>query len=233
MNKSFKYYVGVWAMLLAMFNVVTFVLAEEFTGIDMLGGSFWIGYLFITVAFLGQLAVGHSVFNAKNMQKSFNKLPLVRTCWGGLVAMFIVGTLCMAIEDLPEWLGGIACFLVLGFSFISLTKASAAAGIVDQIDEKVKSQTFFIKSLTVDADTLLASAKSDAVKEECKKVYEAVRYSDPMSSDVLASVESQITVKFATLSDAVAADNAEIVATLANELLILLKDRNNKCKLLK
>lgn len=38
-----------------------------------------------------------------------------------------------------------------------------------------------------------------------KKVYEAVLYSDPVSSGVLASAESQIAAKFAELSDAVIA----------------------------
>ena len=79
----------------------------------------------------------------------------------------------------------------------------------------------------------MASAKSEAAKAECRKVYEAIRYSDPMSNDALASVESQITVKFAELSDAVKEDNVEQVAEIANEVIILLGDRNKKCKLLK
>ena len=79
----------------------------------------------------------------------------------------------------------------------------------------------------------MASAKSEAVKAECKKVYEAIRYSDPMSNDALASVEGQITVKFAELSEAVKADNTEKITELANEVIILVGDRNKKCKLLK
>lgn len=232
MNKSFKYYAVIWAVLFAMFNLITFIVADQITGIDCLEGSFWIGFALIVIAFLGQLGVGYSVFGAKNLQKSFYNLPLVRICWGALIAMFIVGVFCMVI-NLAVWFAVILCFVVLGFSVISLTKASAAAGIVEKIDENIKVKTFFIKSLTVDADTLLASAKSDAVKEECKKVYEAIRYSDPMSSDMLAAVESQITIKFAALSNAVAADDAAAVTAAANDMLILVKDRNNKCKLLK
>ena len=83
------------------------------------------------------------------------------------------------------------------------------------------------------ADTLMAMAKSDVAKAECRKVYEAIRYSDPMSNDALAAVESQITVKFAALSDAVKANEADKVAELANEVCILVGDRNKKCKLLK
>ena len=99
-------------------------------------------------------------------------------------------------------------------------KATAAIDEIERIESKVKTQTFFIKSLTIDADTLKASAKSEAVKAECRKVYEAIRYSDPMSNDALASVESQITVKFAALSDVVQANDPAAVAELANEVIV-------------
>ena len=54
-----------------------------------------------------------------------------------------------------------------------------------------------------------------------------------MSNDALAFVESQIAAKFAELSDAVKADDAEKVAEIANEVVVLVGDRNKKCKLLK
>ena len=139
----------------------------------------------------------------------------------------------MLISPLPYWIGVLVCAIVLAANILSIVKAKAVAVEVETVDKKVKNQTFFIKSLTVDADTLVASAKSEAVKAECCKVYEAIRYSDPMSNDALASVESQITVKFAELSDAVKADNAEKVAEIANEVVILVGDRNKKCRLLK
>ena len=105
--------------------------------------------------------------------------------------------------------------------------------IYSKIDKKINVQTFFIKSLTVDADSLVARAQSDEIKEECKKVYEVVRYSDPMSDDALGSIESQITLKFAELTEAVNNHQLEDVKKLAREACILVEDRNKKCKLLK
>ena len=87
--------------------------------------------------------------------------------------------------------------------------------------------------LTIDADTLMAQAKSDGVKAECRKVCEAIRYSDPMSNGALASVEGKISAKFAELSDAVKADDFTSVTEIANEVVILIGDRNKKCKILK
>ena len=79
----------------------------------------------------------------------------------------------------------------------------------------------------------MARAQTEAAKAACKKVYEAVRYSDPMSSEMLSNVEGQITIKFAALSDAVAAGDDAAIDAAAKEVLILIQDRNNKCKLLK
>ena len=138
----------------------------------------------------------------------------------------------MLIPDCPAWIAAIVCAAVFGFGAISVIKAKAAADIVSDTDDKIKTQTLFIKSLTVDAEGLISRAKSEAVKAECKKVYEAIRYSDPMSSDALTGIESQITLKFNEFSNAVTSgtDNIE---TLANEVVILVGDRNKKCILLK
>ena len=127
----------------------------------------------------------------------------------------------------------IVCAVVLVINVISILKATAVINEVSRIDTKVKTQIFFIKSLMIDADTLMASAKSEEVKLECRKVCEAIRYSDPMSNEALNSVESQISIKFSELSEAVKADDAEKVAEIANDVLILVGDRNKKCKLLK
>ena len=233
MNKNTKFYIGAWTILLAIFNVATFVSPNEAAGMNKFGGAFWAGYIFITLAFIGQLAVSLYAFSAKNMQKFFYKIPLITISWSGLILTLVIGVACMAIPNLPNWVGIVICFAILGFNAISLAKANVAADLVGATDDKIKVQTFFIKSLTVDAESLMARAKNDAVRKECKEVYDAARYSDPMSNPALASVESEITIKFAKLTEAVASDNIESVTELANELVILIGDRDMKCKLLK
>ena len=139
----------------------------------------------------------------------------------------------MIISPLPYWVGIILCAIVLAFNIIAVVKATAAIDIVGGIDKKVKEDTFFIKSLTVDAESLISRTKSENIKAECKKVYEAVRYSDPMSSAALTSIESDITIKFSKLFEAVVSEDSEVAVTLADEIIILLGDRNKKCRLLK
>lgn len=232
MKKKLKFYVIAWAVLLALFNVIAFV-SPALPNQNKYNVSFWIGYILITLTFVGQLACSLIVFNTDVAKKTFYNIPIIHTSFIGLIVSFVIGGLCMLIPPLPYWVGIIICSIVLAVNIFSIFKTTAVTSEVVSIDEKVKTQTFFIKSLTIDADTLIASAKSEAVKAECRKVYEAIRYSDPMSNDALSSVESQITVKFAELSEAVKDDNNTKVAEIANEVIILVSDRNKKCKLLK
>lgn len=232
MNKNFKYYAGIWAILLIVFNIATFVSPNEAAGMTKFGGAFWVGYIFITLAFIGQLAVSFFAFNAKNMQKFFYKIPLIRISWTGLVLTLVFGVLCMVIPDLPNWVGIIACFAVLAFNAISLAKANIAADIVSEIDDKVKAQTSFIKTLTIDAESLMSRAQNETAKTATKRVYEAVRYSDPMSNDGISGIESEISIKFNQFAGAVTA-NSEDIASIAEELIVLITDRNKRCRLLK
>ena len=231
MKKRFIIYVLAWVLLLGAFNAIAF-LSPGWVNYDKYTASFWIGYSFISIAFVGQLICAAVTFSAKTAQKTFYRIPLVKKSYAGLIASFIFGGLCMFISPLPAWIGAIICAVILFFNVKAILKMGVAVNEVERIDEKVQKKTVFIKSMTIDADTLMAQAKSDALKAECKKVYEAFRYSDPMSDDKLGSIEDEILAKFSEFSDAVKSE-ADNVADIAQNVVALIENRNKKCKLLK
>lgn len=233
MKKYFKYYAISWAIALVVFNVITFTVTAETIGFGAVTASFWIGYAFISIAFIGNLVCSLLFFKEKNKSKVFLNLPIITISYSALCVSLIVGAVAMAVPAIPYWVGIIVDVLVLAFYAIAILKASAAADIVSDIDKKIKTQTFFIKSLTVDAETLMARAKSDEIKAEAKKIYEAIRYSDPMSNDALASIETKIQNEFNSFDNAVITDDTDLVKSIAEELLSLINERNKKCKLLK
>ena len=233
MKKNFKFYIIIWAILLVLYNLTVFLVRPVMPGyIINYDARFWISWGVIIATFIGQLFCAKVAFDSKNNEKLFLNIPLITQSYTALVVATIAGSALMLIPDCPAWIAAIVCAAVFGFGAISVIKAKAAADIVSDTDDKIKTQTLFIKSLTVDAEGLISRAKSEAVKAECKKVYEAIRYSDPMSSDALTGIESQITLKFNEFSNAVTS-NADTISTLADELVILIGDRNKKCKLLK
>lgn len=229
MKKVFRFYFLLWLVLLVLFNVIAFV-SVGWIAYEKYTPSFWIGYGFITVSFLGQLGCAWVAFRETNLQKFFYNIPLFRVSYAGLIASFVAGGLCMLISPLPYWVGVLGCTLVLAITMLAVNKAAVAAQIVAGVDEKVKSGTHFIRSLTADAENLMAKA-SPANKAACKKVYEALRYSDPMSHYTLAPLEAKISNAFIALEASAMA--GEDISAAAEELCTLIAERNRKCKVLK
>ena len=228
MNKNFKTYLVIWAIGLAMFNLIAFLIPGD----NRFDEGFFLGYIFITLAYILQLGVGYFTFKEENLSKVFLNIPTIKFSFGSMILTIVVSLFTM-IADLPVWLGAILCFCSFGIGAIATLVASSAGDIVGGIDDQIKTQTFFIKALTIDMNTLVAQSPSPEVRVEVTKVYEAVRYSDPKSNAALAPSEAQITIKFNQLSQAVLANDVMSVRAFANDMLILIQDRNNKCRLLK
>ena len=233
MKKSFKTYAIAWAVMFVLFNVICFATPNETAEYVKFGGAFWSGYAFIVIAFIGQLLCAYNAFKAENSTKMFYNLPIITISFTGLILTLIFGGACMIIPGLPNWVGIIVCMIIFAFCAVSVIKAGVAADVVEQIDKKTAEKTSFIKSMTVKCENITARAKSDDIKKECKRVYEAVRYSDPVSADELAEMEAEIERKLDEFKNAVEADNADNVKALAGDVVNLLKIRNSNIKSMK
>lgn len=231
MKKLLRSYALCWVILIALFNLGCFITPTEWYGFDKFGGTFWAGYVCITFAFVGQLVCAIFALRRENAKRLFYRLPIITVSYTGLVATFLLGTLCMAIPDVPNWVGILVCTAVLAFTAIAVVKASAAAGLVERADEKIETQTRRIKTLAAEAETLLTRTGGEEVKAVCQKVCEALRYSDPMSNPALSIIEEQIAAELDALK--AAADDPQSAGTIADRLLLLLQERNAKCKMLK
>lgn len=233
MKKNFIYYVIVWVLLIGLFNVIVFVTPNEFAGFYKFDNTFWISYAFVMLSFVGQLVCAFIAFREDKAKKLFLRLPLVLVSYSALILSIVFGTLLMAIPSVPSWVALIVCVLIFVFEAIAVVKAYAASELALGIEDRVKAKTLFVKSLTADVDSLVARAQSEETKNELKMLYDAIRYSDPMSSDALSGEEAQITIQFNSLTEAVSADDFELTKAIVGEMIILINDRNKKCKLMK
>ena len=235
MKKAFRFYLIAWAILFVIFNIVVIALPKETTiaGVTYvkLGGLSWITLILFELCFIGHLICTWIALRQNKLSGTFYRLPLIRLSYACIIVTTVIGCVMMAVPNLPSWIPLIVALIIMALYAVAVLKAAAAAEVVEQIDEKVKVQTAFVRDLTVDASTLMTRAKSEPVKNACKKVYEAVRYSDPVTSDALADVENRIRTEFNAFTDAVLSDNADAVNASADELLTLIKERNSRCKM--
>jgi hypothetical protein len=234
LNKNFKYYALIWFLGLIVFNIITFVTPNEIMGIrrfEQIG--FWIGYAFTMFAFILQLICSFVFLKQDSKEKLFLHFSLYYIGYGILILSLIVGAVFMLVPVIPAWVGSIVCVLLIFFYVLAAVKAVVAANKVSEIDEKVKVQTMFIRSAIVDAESIKERAKSAEIKNNVNKVYEALKYSDTVSTEALSTIESEIATQLDQLKNDVESEDVAKVGTTCNKLLILISDRNNKCKLLK
>ncbi len=234
MKKNFKYFATVWVVGVIIFNAITFLIPDKVFDVTRFDKSvFWIAYALVTLSFVAELITAYIFIKDDSREKMFLNIPLLKTGYTAVIVSVFVGLIFMIFTMIPWWIGAIVCLLVAGYFVIACLNASTAANVVADIDKNVKNKTFFIKMAIVDAENIMARAETLEMKAECKKVYEALRYSDPMSDVALNDIEQLIDRELNELKQAVMAkDNAKIIETV-NELLFSIKERNSKCKALK
>ena len=233
MKKMFKFYLVAWAIMFVLFNIAVIALPKEFTilGVtyEKFGGVSWVTLIVLELCFLLHLALTAVALRQKRLSGTFYRLPLIRLSYGCVIVTTIVAVVAM-LAFLPSWIPLALALLILAVYAFAILKAVVAAELVESVDEKTRAKTSFIRILTVDADSLLSRAKSEPVKAACKKVFEALRYSDPVSAYGLVDVEERIKAEFDALTDAVIADDPKAVSASADELLTLIAERNKKSK---
>lgn len=233
MKKNFKFYIIVWAILLAIYNLTVFFIKPIPGYVINYDARFWVSWGIIIATFVGQLICAYVAFKSETKKKLFLNIPIITQSYIALILSIVAGSVLMLIPDCPSWIAVIVCAAIFGFSAISVINAKAAAEIVDAKETATANKIAFIKSITADAESLISKAGTQDIKTELKKVYEALRYSDPVSRDELKSVENQIAVKFTDIVNAVKVSDYTVIKTLCDEFIVLVDERNAKCKALK
>lgn len=219
-NNSLGYII--LGILFVLLTVIAFAIPTVKTG------TFWIAYVSTAVAFALQIPIWKKALGQEETLKSkFLGIPTVHVSIVYLVLQVIAFAVFMAVSTLPSWAAIVVCAINLGLSAVCMISAEIGVGEINRVEEKVKAKTFFIKSLQTDVD-LLAEAEPDCeTKALLKQLAEKIRYSDPMSHVELAEIEAAILSKAAELKKA--SDKTAIIT----EILSLVTERNEKCKILK
>lgn len=234
MKKNFKYFGITWIVGFIIFNAITFLIPNEVFGVTRFDkGVFWIAYALITLSFIAQLITAYKFIKDDSNEKMFLNISLLKTGYTSIIVSVIVGLPFMIFPVLPSWIGAIICLLIVTYFVIACVNASTVANVVHEIDVKIKTKTAFMRMAIVEAENILARATTSEIKAEAKKIYEALKYSDPMSNPALDDIEQEIDNGLKELKKAVVDNDTMKVLMFANNILLNIKERNSKCKLLK
>lgn len=194
-------------------------------------GTFWVSYLFADLAILAQAYILHIAFdNGEAIKSKIYGFPIARLGVIYAIVQLAVSLVCMILAKwAPAWVALIVDVLLLAAVVVGLSAADAARDEVERQDVQIKQSVSVIRMLQAKTSAL-AKQTGNA---EIERLAEALRYSDPVSSNALAEVDHTLTEQITELDTAVKAGAFEQIGKLCTEAEQLLVQRNVLCKLSK
>lgn len=225
--KNKRLFITMIFIVLAVFNIIAFLLPLEREGM------FWTGYGFSMVAFLLTSMVGFYALGREGLKSKVYRCPLIFLVWSYLLVQLVIGILEMIFVFVPYQYGIVLNSILLCVCLIGVLASEISNEEVERIDKKIKEKVLYIKTLQTDIEDMTGRVADEAAKKMLSDLSEAIRYSDPMSSQQLATIENKIKTKVTDLSDAVVAANVSIIKIICEEIQQLIAERNRKCKAIK
>lgn len=224
-------YVAFWSAGIILFNLICF-LAPIGTGTDGgRSGGFWVGYGFVIASFVLHFAFSYVTLSEKNKDKKVLNEPLIIISIFELCLMVLVGIGCMVIPGIPAWIGIIACYVILLLSVVFLTTAKAVGESASIANRTVNAKTNMFRELADMAHELVVVSSSSEEKQLAQRVFDAIKYSDMVSSDETAEDEKAIHDHLENIIMMVKGKkDFSSIKQSVDKLLLLLEIRNNKCK---
>lgn len=208
---------------LGVYNLCVFLLATHYTD------AFWVSYIFTSIAFAAQLAV-FLIFNKSNTNSKFLGLHLFYFV-GGYFAVQLLAGIAFMLIPMSATLPLIIQVIILAV-FLSATLTGAIAKEqISRTEAGINSATFNIRTLAMNAEQLYLAEENGGKKAELKKLYEAIRYSDPMStSEAIRKLDDQIDAAFKNVCLMAATCSESDLKKEIKPILDLLTKRNLLCR---
>lgn len=225
MKKGYSVVLATLGILLAVYNVIVFVLPIPRTA------AFWVAYLFTTLAILLQIGISYIAFKNDNQLKSiFLGLPTANVGGIYLFLQLVWGAIVMVLPVITPAIAVVVSVVLLGWCLTSVIMTAVSRDVIASVDEKVKEKTSFIKSNQIAVELLIGKAEDDDLKKKLTGLRDAIRYSDPMSDASVARLEAEIEVRINDLKEAVGEKNPEKTTQLVAKLQDLITERNQMVK---
>ena len=228
MKKSFVYYLICWVFVVVLFNVVSFVTPSNIAGHGKYSGGFWVGYVFITLCFIGHLAFSYFSLSENNKEKRVLNVPLNIISYIELVIMVVAGVLCMITPFMPVWFGVIICMVVLVFSIISLVGIKGVSEHTSEANINLNNKTESFREM-VDLAQIVCSIDKEENKAVATKVYESIYYSDSIASTETAEIDIKIKNSLISLKEYLNANNESDFKSESEKILRLVEERKVIC----
>ncbi len=219
-----------WAWLLIAIGGFTLIAVAMLPNFNAM---FLIAYLFgvlaiATVYYALQLCVKHG----RDAKSQFYGFPILRIGAGYGAIQLALSFLSMALSEWIPLAVAAPIFAVLfALAAAGLAATSVARDEIKRQDNELKKNVSNMRSLQSTGNMLVTYCQDPALKQEVKKLAEALRYSDPVSSPALEAVEYDLSACMVELQRSLMQNDTRGASELCTRAMSILAERNRQCKL--
>jgi hypothetical protein len=227
MGKNQKRIIMSLGIIFVAFSVAVFALPFKMNAI------FWISYIFAVFSIGIQMYVMKIAFDGeKTIKSKFYGFPIAQI---GIIYMAVqvllsfICMICAGVMLLPVMI--IVYVLLLAIAALGLISTDAMRDEVVRQDKKLKEDVSCITTLRSLVYPLAAQCEDEKAKAALKDIADDFRYSDPVSSDALKDIESELELCVEKLKKAVMTENVSDILACSKNTKVVLQERNRLCKL--
>jgi hypothetical protein len=216
----------VLAILAVVYSVVVFLVPFAKTAV------FWLSYLFTLVALVGAGYAAKTAFHQGNPQSKFYGFPIAKLGVIYFIIQLVLGLVFMGLSKIvPLWIPVVLYIVLLGAAAIGLIAADATREEVQRQDVQLKKDVSAMRALQSKANALVNQASDGESTAALTGLADALRYSDPVSSEATGQLEADLAATVDELQQAVVEGDQPAIQALCRKATAVLAERNRVCKL--
>lgn len=214
-------------LILAVFSVIAFAAPFKMTAV------FWLSYIFGAVSVVAQLYVLKTAFGKSGKVKSrFYGFPIVQIGIVYMAVQLILSIVFMIMSVfVPVWAAVIAFVILFAAAAIGFISTDAIRDEIEKQDERLEADTSCMTALRSVIFSMADVCDDENAKKALRDLSDEFKYSDPVSSDSLRDIESELEEGVAKLQAEVNENSVSEIPVLCKKVNDLLAERNRLCKL--
>lgn len=217
----------VLAILFVVYTVIAFAIPFH------KNGTFILSYLFSVVALGMQIYVFRISFQrGSDVKSKFYGFPIAKIGVVYLLVQIIVSLIMMALSIIvPIWLALIIQAIILAAAGVGVIAADVMRNEIQRQDTVLRKDVSAMRTMQSKMRMVAGQCADTEITEDINRLSEALRYSDPVSSQAIAGIEMELSNLIDELQQAVMDQEYSSARELCKKALLTLEERNRLCKL--
>ena len=230
MDKKTGSVISIYAIIFVIYNILFWVIPFPKNSASM------VVYVFSLLSIVTALGITYIAFAKGNGIKSkIYGFPIFKVGIMYAAIQIIFGIIIFVFgcfTEVPVWISIVLSVILAGLVAIGVIATDNARDIIDEQEAETIRRTKTVTQFRLSIDNIVDMCKDAELKKKLSYLSEDFKYSDPMSAPELEEIEKKIKDAVDELKYFV--DNGDETASdKAEQIKIMLADRNRQCKMYK